>query len=389
MRMQRTIPIIKMPIIIMTVAIMMACFTDQSFAEEIMTGSITPTEIREGLEFCAEYPATLKYDGELIEFSKDLCPPTIIRNRTLIPARQLFEAMGGKVDWDPDNGKVVVSVAESTVSLTIGSNKAIVNGTEKSLEVPALIIDHDGDLYGSTMIPLRFVSEELGYAVAWDDNARTANVFDLYDLPELNEAAAKKLICIDPGHGGDDPGAIGHEDLEDQIYESDINLRVAITLRDLLVASGANVIMTRDDDIKIGKYDRAALANAAAADIFVSVHNNSSDRSTINGTTTYYYNRVMENGGSEFDLYGISSETLAAAVQDSLKPLLETMNNGIVEYPELAVLNKTNMPSIVIEGAYLSNEGDFALISKDDYPFKYAYGVARGLITAMNDAGKV
>lgn len=304
----------------------------------------------------------------------------------MIPARQLFEAMGGSVDWQPENHQVEISLADSTVALTIGSDKAIVNGKEKELEVPALIIDHDGDCYGSTMIPLRFVSEELGYAVIWDDIERIVNVFNPLDLPELNETAAQKIICIDAGHGGEDPGAIGHEDMEDEIYESDVNLKVALDLQKLLEASGATVIMTREDDIKIDKYERVAIANDTDADIFVSIHNNSSDHSTINGTTTYYYDRIQEDGSTQADLYGISSRALALAVQGSLQPLLGTRDNGCIEYPELAVLNKTNMPAIVIEGAYLSNEGDFALISKDDYIYKYAYGVARGLIMAMNDA---
>ena len=388
MRSHRRIPRkrILMLLTVLSLIFILMCSTVPAFAEETLTGSITPSEIQEGLAFCSEYPTTLKYDGQIIEFPEDLCPPTIIRSRTLIPARQLFEAMGGSVDWQPENHQVEISLADSTVALTIGSDKAIVNGKEKELEVPALIIDHDGDCYGSTMIPLRFVSEELGYAVIWDDIERIVNVFNPLDLPELNETAAQKIICIDAGHGGEDPGAIGHEDMEDEIYESDVNLKVALDLQKLLEASGATVIMTREDDIKLGKYERVAIANDTDADIFVSIHNNSSDHSTINGTTTYYYDRIQEDGSTQADLYGISSRALASAVQGSLQPLLGTGDNGCIEYPELAVLNKTNMPAIVIEGAYLSNEGDFALISKDDYVYKYAYGVARGLIMAMNDA---
>jgi len=388
MRSQKSIPVIRIPMLLIVLSLIftLVCSTVPVFADETLTGSITPSEIEEGLAFCSEYPAILKYDGQIIEFPEDLCPPTIIRNRTLIPARQLFEAMGGSVDWQPESLQVEICLGDSTVALTIGSNKAIVNGKEKGLEVPALIIDHDGDLYGSTMIPLRFVSEELGYTVVWNDDERTANIVEPAKLPALNETAASKLICIDPGHGGADPGAIGHEDMEDEIYESDINLEVALILKKLLEASGARVIMTRESDIKIGKYDRVAVANNAEADLFVSIHNNSSDSSSTNGTTTYYCNKIKEDGSTEIDLYGFSSETIAAGVQQSLQPLLGTKDNGIVQYPELAVLNKTYMPAIVIEGAYLSNEGDFALISKDDYVYKYAYGVASGLIIAMNDA---
>lgn len=372
--------------VITAVCVLFLGGTGQAFADGFLTGSITQSEITEGLRFCKEYPATLKYEGKIIEFPEDLCPPTIIRSRTLIPARQLFEAMGGQVDWNSNDRQVHIQVADSTVSLTIGSSNAVVNGLEKPLDVPALIIDHNGDQYGSTMIPLRFVSEELGYTVIWDDTERCANVIDPAELPKLSEAASKKLICIDPGHGGEDPGAIGHEGMEDQLYESRINLDAAIALRDLLTVSGAQVIMTREDDTKIGKYERVAVANEASADLFISVHNNSSDRSSIKGTTTYYYNKSGEDGSLELESYGISSEALAEAVQASVHQMLGTGDNGIVEYPELAVLNKTKMPSIVIEGAYLSNEDDFSLIRKDDYATRYAYGIAQGLIAAMNEA---
>ncbi len=376
----------KLLMMIAALVVMVQSITGQAFADEFLTGSITQSEIMEGLKFCQAYPATLKYEGSLVEFPEDLCPPTIIRSRTLIPARQLFEAMGGKVDWNPDDRQVQIQVADSTVSLTIGSNQALVNGQEKPLEVPALIIDHNDDSYGSTMIPLRFVSEELGYTVIWDDAERCANVVEPSELPKLSEEASKKLICIDPGHGGEDPGAIGHEGLEDQLYESKINLETAKVLKNLLETAGAQVIMTREDDTKIGKYERAAFANNSSAILFISVHNNSSDRSSINGTTTYYYNKTGQDGSAEYDIYGISSEKLAAAIQESVHLTLGTGDNGIVEYPELAVLNKTIMPSIVIEGAYLSNETDFSLLQQDDYTLNYAFGIAQGLIKAMNEA---
>ena len=86
----------------------------------------------------------------------------IIGERTLIPARAFFETMGAQVSWDDASRKVIIVEGETTIELTIDSSGTIVNGKEKLLDVPAMIIDHDGDGFGSTMLPLRFVSEGLG-----------------------------------------------------------------------------------------------------------------------------------------------------------------------------------------------------------------------------------
>ena len=75
---------------------------------------------------------------------------------------------------------------------------------------------------------------------------------------------------------------------------------------------------------------------------------------------------------------------MAEFVQQYLSQILGTKDNGAVSYPQLAVLNKTSMPAIVVEGAYLSNVADFQLISQEEYVENYAYGVALGIINYLN-----
>lgn len=109
----------------------------------------------------------LEINGSLV--ASDVAP--LIKNEyTLVPARAVFEALGGKVGWDAQNYIVTVSYDDTQVVLTIDSNIAQVNGENKTMQVPAEIIDD------RTMIPVRFVGESLGFEIGWDDATRTVSV---------------------------------------------------------------------------------------------------------------------------------------------------------------------------------------------------------------------
>lgn len=362
--------------------------------------TITESDVSRGLLFCRDYPVTVQIKGVSVPTAEKEVPPVIIGSRTLIPVRAFFEAMGAIVDWDPEKRVVSVKNQGVMVELTIDSSITKVNGEEKPLEVPAMIIDHDGDGNGSTMVPLRFVSEGLGAQVSWIDSTRTANVILSSGTTEveetgtfetaygaisvLNNKAREKMIAIDIGHGGKDTGAIAYEDQPNELYEKDVNLEVGLALKGLLDKAGARYIFTRESDVAISLYDRPALANSSNADIFISLHNNSSDYSKPDGTEVYYYSKTNDLGQDENALYGICSKDIATLVQKEMVAILGTSNRGAKESPYLAVLNKTSMPAIIIEGAFLSNPGDFEKIKAQEYKEKYAYAVAKGLIEAMN-----
>lgn len=398
---------------------------------------ITENNINEGLAFCSEYPVTLTLENEQITFKESDVPPVIITpegesaGRTLVPARALFEKAGAVVTWDEASQSVGVTYNSYTIRLTIGSQIAVVNGEDKELDVPAMIIDHDGDYYGSTMIPVRFVAENLNFGVAWDDVTRTVAVtrppdengnrgdgerpgdttgtaisgnegttgsayvivegikfpeYDMSSLPEPTENAKSKLIAIDMGHGGKDPGAIAHKGQADQLYEKDINYAVGTAAGDLLKAAGINVYMIRESDIYVELKSRPYAANEINADFLVSFHNNSSENSNTKGSLVCYYTKTGENGQTENELYGIDSKTIAKAVQAEMVKALGTVDRGISSRPDLAVLNKSVMPAIIIEGAYLSNEDDLAMMRTDEYVKRYAFASAKAIIEAFNEA---
>ena len=99
-------------------------------------------------------------------------PPVIENGRTLVPMRFLFEQMGAEVSWDEATQTATVKKQDDIISFSIDNASAEVNNELKTMEVPARLID------GKTMIPMRFLSEALGYTVEWDEATRTASVIE-------------------------------------------------------------------------------------------------------------------------------------------------------------------------------------------------------------------
>ena len=89
--------------------------------------------------------------------------PIIQNSRTLLPIRTIVESMGGTIDWDSTLRKVIIKHKDKVINLWIDSNNAEINGTKTSLDVAPTIINE------RTMMPLRFISENLGFIVSWDD----------------------------------------------------------------------------------------------------------------------------------------------------------------------------------------------------------------------------
>ena len=109
----------------------------------------------------------IKLDDKILAFEQ---PPVVENDRTLVPMRFLFEQLGDSVAWDEETQTVTASNESNTVTFSIGSRIAEVNNAPITMDVPAQLI---GD---KTYVPLRFLSENLGYTVSWDEETRTASV---------------------------------------------------------------------------------------------------------------------------------------------------------------------------------------------------------------------
>lgn len=431
--------------------------------------------------------------------------PAMIRDgRTLVPIRLVGEALQAQVLWVQQTGQVILTKGEDVIVLTLDSATAIVNGVSTPLPdgVPAQVVTYGGA--DRTMIPLRFVSEELGAQVDWEQDTYTAHltavlaeevpetpdpspeapdqtpetptqepetpsedfseitgmrwsagiltitteqapdcrVTDLGDRVALDflntvlsedftgctvddpylfdvryaqhgadfypgsdhtvrivldlavgATAAGNLtistgltgvsvtthaapvppsvsidpqdytIVIDPGHGGDRPGAC-YED----IMEKDIDLSVSLKLATLLRSKGFRVIMTRSTDVEIGLYERADLANAAGADLFISIHSNAAEnRPDYQGIYTYYHPTSSQGA------------RLAQAIQTPLCQVTGAIDRGIRD-ADFVVLRETDMPAVLVEMGFMTSHEELMRLMDGGYQQQLAQGITQGIL---------
>ncbi|WP_444214482.1 N-acetylmuramoyl-L-alanine amidase family protein [Dialister succinatiphilus] len=184
-----------------------------------------------------------------------------------------------------------------------------------------------------------------------------------------------KIICIDPGHGGTDVGAIGHIGGKD-VYEKNITLSIALPLRDMLTSAGAKVVMTRDTDKDVyGPWAdadpelqaRCDIANEAHADAFVSIHIDSFSNSSVDGTTAYY------NAKSSKDLL------LAQMMHQATMNSLSIPDRG-VKSNDFYVNVYTSMPSVLMEMGFITNDHRVKMLTSSWGPRGIAQSLFNGLV---------
>ena len=443
--------------------------------------------------------------------------------RTLVPVRTVAEALGATVVWVPENRQVLLLRGEQTIVLTLGSASAAVDGVTLDLPggVPAGVVKWEGK--ESTMVPLRFVSDQLGAQVEWDNDTFTAHIATVQDpepdpdpaptpiptptppvsledqgfvtniiidrksqsvsiytdhLPEyrvtdfgdrvvvdllgtvlasgnpelitlpvesnlistvrysqhggdldygyphtvrvvldLKEGVSyqrnisvtagsggvrltasgepapelpeepdqpgftptipldpdKLTIVVDPGHGGARPGAVYPNAEGVDIIERDLTLAISLKLRDRLLEAGYNVVMTRETDIDVDLYERAEIANAVNADLFVSVHCNASGTvPTYQGIYTYYFPDSKRG------------EKLARTIQPPLCALTGAIDRGVSK-ANFVVLRETEMCAVLVETGFMSNVEELTRLCDPEYQEKVAWGIAEGVIQYLND----
>jgi N-acetylmuramoyl-L-alanine amidase len=216
-------------------------------------------------------------------------------------------------------------------------------------------------------------------------------------------------IVIDPGHGGHDTGTIGPGGLEEKDVVLDVSKRLGKLLASRL---GAQVVYTRSDDTFIPLETRTAIANQEAADLFVSVHANSSRDPDARGVETYYLNftsspdalevAARENAVSEESIHQLQdlvkkialkekideSREFAVDVDRSLHGGLAARSAGIrdrgVKKAPFIVLIGANMPSILAEISFLSNPGDERRLKTSEYRQRIAESLYRGIAKYVN-----
>lgn len=430
---------------------------------------------------------SLSLDGTYMDFTNDI--PAVVQTingqgRTLAPLRAVGEALGATVLWSQENRQAILRKGSTTIVLTLGSSIAMVNGVETPLPdgIPANSLNYKGQ-NGRTMVPLRFVAEQLGAQVEWVQETYAAHITrpaatttqvtrisanhdaqtvliatsvppifqvadfggkivvdllgaelssgfagaimvdndlittvrysqhgnnlypayeksvrvvldlregitlernakveqteegillttflndeDIAELPEANLPVldpSKKTIVLDAGHGGSKSGAV-----YEGIMEKDLNLPMALILEKKLLAMGYNVVMTRSTDIHVDLYERAAIANAAKADVFISIHANAAvTNRDYQGIYTYYH----PSSGR--------GKRLALALQPYMAKATGGIDRGVMK-DDFVVLRETEMTAVLIETGFMTNHEELMRLADPSYQEKLMQGVADGL----------
>jgi N-acetylmuramoyl-L-alanine amidase len=210
-------------------------------------------------------------------------------------------------------------------------------------------------------------------------------------------------VVLDPGHGGHDVGTHGPSGLYEKDLVLDVSQRLAALLEDRL---GSEVLLTRTDDTFVSLEGRTKIANDYKADLFLSIHANSSPVKSVTGVETYYLNfstsraaldvAARENAAAEssiFDLKDVlekialrdkidESREFASRLQTSLYTLTKaapgTKNRGVKKAP-FVVLIGAQMPSVLAEIGFLTNASDEALMRKTEHRQKIAEALYKGI----------
>jgi len=181
-------------------------------------------------------------------------------------------------------------------------------------------------------------------------------------------------VVIDAGHGGKDPGAVA----SDGTTEKDLALDTSIKLEKLLNAMGFKTIMTRREDKTVELVERTTIANQNYADFFIAIHYNAFNKITNGIETLYYPNSVNED-------YTISNKAIADIFHQEIVKATGRASRGITARPNLVVLNKTKMPSILSELGFMTNPEELALIKTDKYRDTAARALSVSILKYFRD----
>ena len=179
-------------------------------------------------------------------------------------------------------------------------------------------------------------------------------------------------VVIDPGHGGNDPGAIGIGGIK----ETDVVLEVSKIVKKLLSDKGVKVLLTRNNEINLDLPPRVSFANNSDADIFVSIHANASrgKRRDINGLETFYY-----RGGR--------GRLLAKKIQKQILRVSPGSPDRGVKQGRFYVIKNTSMPAVLVEIGFLTGRLDARRLEKAAHRKRLAYAIAKGILEYLSKVG--
>jgi len=337
-----------------------------------------------GLSGCASVPV------------KEALPTYNINGTEYFPLVALCNSRN--IDWQYDAFTKTATLTKDShkINLRVGDTLILVDGESRHLKYPV-------DIYqGAVVVPYRFREEIIDVLFK-----------EYYPQAKFGSSLSKiRRIVIDPGHGGNDPGAIGRTGLR----EKDVNLDIANRLGRILSSNGVEVVMTRSVDKFISLYARAEKANNSGADLFVSIHSNANRVRSLNGFEVYYVapsvsdvTRAVATAKScRLNLAASSFASHSLDLKATLCDMIYTYSRGQsidlsravcraissnlgvkilgVKGARYEVLKGTFMPAILIEVGFLSNFNEERMLKNSYYRQRIAESIAQGIEDYAQDA---
>lgn len=253
-------------------------------------------------------------------------------------------------------------------SLYVGEEIELPSSTEEGIAIE--FISNDSSIF--EIVNNRVVAKGEGVTFLISKVDSNYHVTQVYVAEEpistfaIEESVDKRagrdqyVVYVDAGHGGKDPGTIANG-----INEKDLNLSIALKVRNKLQQKGVQVVMNRETDVFVDFKDTAKHANSVNSDVFVSIHNNSATATSANGLETFYTKQIDLPYGKE-----IHSRLIAntGAYDRGLKP------------DTYYVTNHTVMPAVLVEGGFITNPTEASKLKTDAYQEKIASAIVDGIM---------
>ena len=212
----------------------------------------------------------------------------------------------------------------------------------------------------------------------------TLNSFLFVPVASTNVETKTRIVVLDAGHGGEDGGAVS----KSGIVEKDLNLAITMKVKERLEDNNIKVILTRDSDVMLYTNPDAKLAkrkvedinkriditNNSNADMLVSIHMNSFPQNYCKGWQIFF----KEGNDTGKQIAGYIQESIKGQVENKNERVPQSINN-------VKLINKSQIPAIVVECGFLSNEEEANMLTEESYQDKISVGICNGIMKWYNE----
>ncbi|WP_374148903.1 N-acetylmuramoyl-L-alanine amidase [Priestia megaterium] len=275
-----------------------------------------------------------------------------------------IKTASGKTGWVASQYLQTGSGQSSQTAQSIQITKASNLRTQPSLSAGIIRVAKAGERFKKVNETNDWVQIQYSASqTAWISKGLTAAADSTTSasLPSSSAALKDKIIVVDAGHGGYDPGTSGKSSIE-----KNLALTTAKLVASRLANAGANVFMTRSNDTFISLSGRVNVSEAKHADAFISIHYNASTSSSANGIASFYYSESKD-------------KELAKYIQESMAENAPSMKDMGVRFGDYYVTRENNQRAVLLELGFLSNAHDEQIVSSNAYQQQISTGIYQGI----------